>query len=263
MRFFGEWYPGEWYDVHYGLNGGLSPGEWGMSAVWNGTRAFLFGGLGTNGSIEAPYSDTILEYTLLGPTIAVAKLPHAMGYTSAIWDGKNAYIFGGEYSNLSQIQYYNSIVRFNPDTNEVTTMNATLPTGRAFTSAVWDGRYAYVFGGQTSEADLNDILRYDPSTDTLQVLPVKLPFNTEGSVAVWNGSVAYIFGGDDIFGEGNPGNQIVMLSNIPASSSSLGLNPALVYVPLVVVALVASTLYVFARRRKHKLEQSQESDLKA
>ena len=254
VRFFGEWYPGQWYDVHYGLNGGLSPGEWGMSAIWDGTHAYLFGGITPNGSIEAAYSDDILEYTLLGSTVVVAKLPHAMGYTSAIWDGKNAYIFGGVYAE----GYSNEIVRFNPDTNEVVTMNATLPTGVAFTCAVWDGRYAYIFGGETNEADLNEILRYDPSTDTLQVLPVKLPFDTEGSVAVWTGSAAYVFGGQDVFGGTNHGDQIVMLSTIPASSNSQGLSPYLIYVPLIVVALVASSLYIFARRRKHKLEQNQE-----
>jgi hypothetical protein len=254
VRFFGD---DNWYDVHYWPNGGLSPGGMGMSAIWNGKAVYLFGGKTSSESIEEAYSDDVLEYTLLGSSVVVAKLPHAMAGSSAIWDGTNAYIFGGMYvDNSSQIHYSDEIVRFNPDTNEVVTMNATLPTARALTSAVWDGRYAYVFGGQSNGTDLDEILRYDPSTDILQVLPVKLPFNSEASMAVWNGSAAYIFGGGDVFEGSNPGDGIVVLSTIPKSTASQQLNPALIYVPPIAVVLAVSSLYVFVRRRKHRLVAS-------
>lgn len=41
-------------------------------------------------------------------------------------------------------------------------MNATFPTGRDGTSAVWDGSNAYVFGGSNTDGNLNQIVRYTP-----------------------------------------------------------------------------------------------------
>jgi len=250
VRFFGRQYNAyEWYDVHYWPNGGLNPGRTSMSAIWNGKAMYLFGGLWSESPGVWRYSDDILKYTLLGSATVVAKLPHPMGSSSAIWDGKNAYIFGDR-----------EIVRFNPDTNELVTMNATLPTARTLTCAVWDGKYAYIIGGQGNETDLDEILRYNPSTDTLQTLPVKLPFKTEASMAIWNGTAVYIFGGGDFFGGSNAGDRIVMLSTTSELNPSQGPNPILIYISLVAVAVAAVCLvYVFASQRKRKIEQNQQS----
>ena len=136
-------------------------------------------------------------------------------------------------------------------------MNATLPTSRIFTSAVWDDKYAYIFGGQANETDLDEILRYNPSTDTLQTLPAKLPFRTEASMAIWNGSAAYIFGGGDVFSGSNPGDGIVMLSTAPEANPPEGPSPFIFYIPpITVAALAVCSAYLFARQRRHKLEQS-------
>jgi hypothetical protein len=85
-----------------------------------------------------------------------ATLPPGRFHTSAVWDGTNAYVFGGCAAGACPS---NLIVRYNPSTNTVTTMSATLPTGRGDTSAVWDGTNAYVFGGHDGSG-LNQIVRY-------------------------------------------------------------------------------------------------------
>lgn len=51
----------------------------------------------------------------------VGVLPTGRYYTSAIWDGSNAYIFGGSGGG-------DDIVQFNPTTGTVTTLASTLPS---------------------------------------------------------------------------------------------------------------------------------------
>jgi N-acetylneuraminic acid mutarotase/fibronectin type 3 domain-containing protein len=122
-------------------------------------------------------------------TVMSATLPAAQQGTSAIWDGTNAYIFGGDSLN--------QIVRYNPGTDTATVTGATLPTARRFTSAVWDGTNAYIFGGWDDAGLLNEIVRYNPATNTVVTMSATLPSGRWGTSAVWDGTNAYIFGGTD------------------------------------------------------------------
>ena len=79
----------------------------------------------------------------------------------------------------------------------VTVMSATLPSKRSSTSAVWNGTYAYVFGGGSESSAINQIVRYNPSTDTVTVMSATLPTGRGINAAVWTGTYAYIFGGYD------------------------------------------------------------------
>ncbi|HEV8359869.1 MAG TPA: hypothetical protein VGR28_05360, partial [Candidatus Thermoplasmatota archaeon] len=101
-------------------------------------------------------------------SVLSAALPTARDATSAVWDGSNAYIFGG-YDNVSS--YLNQVARYDPSTDTLTTMTAAFPTERGWTSAVWDGSNAYIFGGYNNTASyLNQILRYNPATDTATLM---------------------------------------------------------------------------------------------
>ncbi len=135
-----------------------------------------------------------------GVTTMTATLPTKRYGTSAVWDGTNAYIFGG-----ADAGWLNQIVRYNPASNTVATMTATLPTGRYRTSAVWDGTNAYIFGGEDASSLLNQIVRYNPSTNTVTAMTATLPTGRYGTSAVWDGTNAYVFGGND----GSSLNQIV------------------------------------------------------
>lgn len=220
---------------------------------------------GVGESIPSSFSDEIVKFIPVTPVaILQTKLPHVRAGSSAVWDGKDAYIFGGWYvDETNRAQYLDDIVRFNPDANEVVTMKARLPMGRAFTTAVRDGQYAYIFGGQSeyvngTGVDLDEILRYDPSTDTIEVLQVKLPFGTEAAMAVWIGSDAYIFGGGDVFRGGNSRDNIVMMSIALESSQWPGFDLALIYVPLIMVALASLLFYVVNKRwRRRQARQNQ------
>ncbi len=81
------------------------------------------------------------------------------------------------------------------DEGTVTLLDCTLPTGRQRTSAVWDGRYVYIFGGHDGSSFLDDIVRFDPINCTVTTLSSSLPSGRVSTSAVWDGQFAYIFGG--------------------------------------------------------------------
>jgi hypothetical protein len=148
-------------------------------------------------------------------------LPTARGMTTAIWDGNNAYIFGG-----FDTWFLDDIVKFNPATGTVTLLSSpsVLPTARYGTSAVWDGSNVYIFGGYTPSGYLNDIVQFNPTTGTVTLLPSPsvLPTARGMTSAVWDGNNAYIFGGDDASGllndivQFNPTTGIVTLLPSPS-----------------------------------------------
>jgi len=163
-----------------------------MPAVWTGSYVYLFGGY------VAPLhtSDKIVRYDPSTDTVTVmnAKLPtyaFPLYSMAAIWDGNYAYLFGG-YDGYS---YFDHILQYDPVQDQLTTMNARLPTGIKWMSAVWSGQYAYIFGGRTPSGVSNQIVRYDPIADSITVASATLPKAVIATSAVWTGSYVYIFGG--------------------------------------------------------------------
>lgn len=158
------------------------------TAVWDGTCAYIFGGSTQSG----PLSE-ILRYNPTSDTFStmLTILPDPVCDMPAIWTGTYAYVFGGY---MAPSQTSDKIVRYDPSTDTITVMNAKLPT-YGFPvysmSAVWDGNYAYLFGGYGSD----DILKYDPTNDQITTTNAHLPTATKWTSAVWTGQYAYIFGG--------------------------------------------------------------------
>ena len=79
-------------------------------------------------------------------TIMNGSLPTGRERTSAVWDGTNAYIFGGFDDDFTRL---NQVVRYNPANDLVSISDGKLPESADKTSAVWDGSNAYVFGGRS------------------------------------------------------------------------------------------------------------------
>jgi hypothetical protein len=161
------------------------------SAVWDGTHAYIFGGI----SYAAP-TGKLVQIVRYDPatdvaTVMGATLPTARSSTSAVWDGTYAYVFGGFPDGLADP----GILRYDPATDTVTAMTATLGT-RGATAAVWTGTHAYIFGGAET-ASVDDIVRYDPATDTATTMGATLPSPRNSASAAWVGSSAYVFGGAD------------------------------------------------------------------
>lgn len=177
---------------------------YGMSAVWSGTKAYMFGGARGGYGVGIGYYDTIGWFDPASDTSGktAAKLPAVRAFTSAIWDGTYAYIFGGRGSTECERgkqcpTNYDQIIRYNPANDEVTVMAGRLPSPRWGTSAVWDGTHAYIFGGHIASGVTNEIVRYDPATDTVTPNFAKLPYQVAETSAVWTGEEAIIYAGMD------------------------------------------------------------------
>lgn len=191
----------------------------GLSAIWDGSFIYLFGGCCSGGQS----SRQILRYEPQADQMMTmaASLPTRRFGTSAVWDGQNAYVFGG-YNGPVQYQFgccpvqseYLStcctrVVKYDPATDVVTEVDAAIPSrlglNRTRTTAVWDGTHAYIFGGGdgfeccgttfADQAYYRDIVRFDPATHLIESMTALLPSGTRAASSVWDGTHAYVFGG--------------------------------------------------------------------
>lgn len=177
----------------------LPDGRGDAGAVWDGAgNAYIFGGTGVSG-ITTLYFDDIVRYTPATGSITVmpTHFPFPRWGTTAIWDGANAYVFGGLVKQSGLVFRTGEIFRYTPAANTLTRMSAGVASDDNL-DAAWDGtQYAYVFGG----SDPHDfIYRYAPATDTATVLGAKLSTPVEYVSAVWDPTgtgTAYVFGGED------------------------------------------------------------------
>jgi hypothetical protein len=166
--------------------------RYGTSAVFDvvGPFVYIFGGKYDSDT----YYDTIMRWDFdeggIGPVDLIPiKLPTPVAYTSAVWDqtpGK-AFIFGGE---TDTDPYVGTITEFDPndsgsEVEEYT--NAAIIPPRSKTAAVFDGRYAYIFGGASTSGSLDEIVRFNPNgdwTEGVQLMCMPLPDELEGLSAV-------------------------------------------------------------------------------
>lgn len=177
-------------------------GNAGSAAVWAPElgKAILFGGFrcALPGLLQC---DSALEIFTYDPAtdsvqIVLGVLPTPRAYASAVWTEEVAYIFGGWDGGTAD---YDQILRYDPALDTVTPMTARIPVpigeGRYSMSAVWDGQYAYLAGGITSNGLQNRILRYDPRDDVIEDVGVQLPAGLGRAASFWDGSRAYFVGG--------------------------------------------------------------------
>ncbi len=172
------------------------PARHAWPAVWDGSRAFLFGG--SNTCCTDGLVDAIVRYdpaTGASSTMG-ATLPSPRYAMPAAWTGSAAYVFGGYTSGTTMSA---EIVKYVPSTDTRTTLTAALPSARANAMAAWSGSHVYVFGGcvtTTACATVSkEILRLDPSDDSLVTLLDTLPEPRWGGAIAWTGSAFYVFGG--------------------------------------------------------------------
>ncbi|MHA1962937.1 MAG: hypothetical protein ACW99U_22335, partial [Candidatus Thorarchaeota archaeon] len=61
---------------------------------------------------------------------------------------------------------------------------------------IWDGDFAYIFGGEDGvPVNLDEILKYDPISRTSTVMDSVLPAAGGQMSVAWDGTFAYLFGG--------------------------------------------------------------------
>lgn len=132
--------------------------------------------------------------------LASVRLPDAVRGAAATTGGDEILVFGGAFRG-PDLRRSDAILRYHVPTATITTATSRLPEPANSQTSVWDGRYAYVFGGIGNGAHpdfnyrtLHSVVRYDPVADTVQLMSAKVAGGAEKS-AVWTGSHAYIIGG--------------------------------------------------------------------
>lgn len=197
---------------------GLPCARWAPSAVFDGTYAYVFGGFDTKIEPNCP-PDSIFRYD---PTNSKVQIMNAhlttdngqIGWTSAIWDPRTttacphgcAYVFGGQDIQKAEANGFgDTILRYDPASDTVTTMHSHFQSVRIDTVAAFDGTRAYILGGIAGDdSSLNEIVWFDPLSDTIGKSAMVLPKYTDEASGVWAESSAYLFGG---FACDNPNSQ--------------------------------------------------------
>lgn len=160
------------------------------AAVSVGNTVYLFGGVDT--SAIRTY-DPALDLWVELPT----KLPTSRFGMAAAQVGPYIYLFGGHTNryNGSEGRTFDEILRFDPASGELVSMNAKLPTPNTFLGAYSDGTRIHLFGGETANVLRDQILLYDPESDTLQVTPQRLPQPRKLMAVVGTPHGAFLIGG--------------------------------------------------------------------
>jgi hypothetical protein len=163
------------------------------AAIWDGHNAYIFGGSNN----IAGYMNKVLKYNPASDSLSVmsAVLPYSAGDICAVWSGQYAYIFGG--ATPTPPPFIRMIARYDPSTDSMTLISNTFPLYSM--SAVWAGSCAYLFGGYDGYSYYDSILKYDPTSNTLTTMSAKLPTGLKWSSAIWTGNHAYIFGGNQYY----------------------------------------------------------------
>lgn len=99
--------------------------------------------------------------------------------------------------SLSILMLFPAATLVSPARADSATVVQTGMTGGTGTSAVWNGQYAFIFGGiSLSDGSFKDhILRYDPATNGITTMAAKLPTPRAYTSAVLMGAEIYLFGG--------------------------------------------------------------------
>ena len=168
----------------------------GHTAVWTGSEMIVWGGyddttffgdLNTGGRYNPSTDNWVATSTANAP---VARAGH-----TAIWDGREMIVWGGQDENYA---FLNSGGRYNPSTDSWTATSTTnVAAARTFHTAVWTGSEMIVWGGDDENYDeVNTGGRYNPDTDAWTATSiVNAPVARAQHTAVWSGSEMIVWGG--------------------------------------------------------------------
>lgn len=120
------------------------------------------------------------------------RAPRSLAWTAGVAVGRAAYFLGGGGEGPRD----DTIVRYDPESQSFTELDARLPSPRSMGTALWTGREVLLFGGERASGVLDEIVRFDPATGAVRLAQARLPAPLFGAHAVWDGKAAWIVGGD-------------------------------------------------------------------
>lgn len=195
----------------------LPSGRADTSAIWTGKHAYIFGGRTEDGATRE-----ILRYDVNDDEISlVGEIPYLdtagrsdyrtsqLYGSAAVWDGENAFIFGGETCRLGYTDNdpCDTIVRFNPKAGLSSLLDARVKGpagyGLSYPAASWTSQGAVIVGGSVvsggccSRTASDRILVYDPTLDSVTISTAKLASPLRRAAAVTFEDTVYVIGGFD------------------------------------------------------------------
>lgn len=156
--------------------------------------------------------------------MTVAPPPWAAGSTtgaasarsghSAIWDGQQLLIWGGNVGSSSPV-YVNSGAMYDPVADQWQTMSPlNAPDARSGHTTVWTGSSMLIWGGVSTNGALGTGGAFEPSGQSWTALSTSnAPSARYGHVAVWTGSSMFVWGGQNNSGLLNDGALYDPVSN--------------------------------------------------
>jgi len=185
----------------------------GHSAIWDGQRMIVWGGLVADGiyvdsgAMYRPESDSWTAMnTVNGPS---PRSEH-----TAVWTDTEMIVWGGVGAGGP----LNTGARFTPTTQSWKPVTSTgAPAERRGHVAVWTGNRMLVWGGRNNSGLLNDGALYDPLLN--RWTPLTLPNPPEarfGATAVWAGDRFLVWGGTGEVGELESGGQLLFSGGTPS-----------------------------------------------
>ncbi len=168
------------------------------SAVWTGSRLFIWGGTG----VYVFHSDGALYNPNLSGSSAWTKISHgstspsARDASSAVWTGSKMIVWGGAYGYRPEST--NTGYVYDPTTSKwsvISSVNA--PSARWNHSAVWTGSKMIVWGGENPGPTWNGGI-YDFSTDQWSSMSTAgAPTQRYSPTVFWTGSKLILWGGQN------------------------------------------------------------------
>jgi len=138
---------------------------------------------------------------------STTNAPSARSGHSAIWDGQQMIVWGGNAGSSSPV-YVNTGDLYDPVADQWTSVSPIdVPEPRSGHTSIWSGSLMVIWGGENStNAFLGTGGRFQPTAQ--QWTPISTsnaPVGRNGHIAVWTGSTMFIWGGQNVNGLLNDG----------------------------------------------------------
>lgn len=120
----------------------------------------------------------------------VQQMPQEMQRCSLVRADNILYVIGGFNGND-----LDTILKYNLDTNELSTLNVTLPEGMSAAASIVRGEYIYIFGG-SGQVYSDKIYKLNTEAQSISTLEKTLPRGMQDFAHAVVGNTAYFFGGN-------------------------------------------------------------------
>jgi len=222
----------------------------GCCVAWTGKVAYIFGNCVCTSNPGTRQNVLKFDPSTVNATVLPNVIPLELAGSTAVWDGKNVYLFAGRTPDGSGSADLDTVMKFDPATGTCMKMNARIPSPRYGVGAVLKGGKVSVFGGECSKGQLDEVLTYDIASDKLTMSDKKLSTQLSSSSYVLVGDSIVIFGAKTSGGA----TDSVEVVTLKAKTTTPTLHPfdfvSIGLVGLALLIMVAISAYSMVRRNK-------------